>query len=114
MLVICTQLGVFSSCEYHPQAARDFLSLEMCCSGSSPWGTLWMAASRPLIETKQSRGLCCQQSPSRIIVATEVSKTKFVFCSVASGADNTKLMTEESEDDDTEEWCDTEDEAAPT
>lgn len=73
-----------------------------------------MAAPRPLIETKQSRGLRCQQSPSRIIVATEVSKTKFVCCLVASGADNIKLMTEESEDDDTKEWCDTEDEAVST
>ena len=114
VLVMCTLLRMFWSWEYHSQAARDFLSLVICWSGSSPWGTLWTATPRPLIETKQSRGLHRQESLSRIIVATDVSRTKFVCSLVASGADSIKLITEESKDNDTDEWCDAEDETVST
>ena len=89
---------------YHVYAEIDLFRRLMLSSGASPSGTLWMAAPRPLIDSKQSRGLHSQESPSSTMVATDVSKTMFVGSLVTSGADRIRLTTEESDEDATEEW----------
>ena len=76
------------------RAARDRLIRLTPISGLCPWERYCTAAARPLMVVRQSQGARCHASPSRIKVATLVSRTKVVGFELFTRLERVKLILE--------------------